>query len=547
MNNLVQAYHDYLSGKSLKDLSLILSDEEFSQLKQMIRNNDYWGDRLASATHQALNQGMTESEQVFKLYDNLANQLSTELLQLYSKIDAQKALGEVQISDFYRSGQLQNILDTIRKECQKIGQYENKTLNQLLPDAVNKGYEIAGDTFDIKLGHLNKKAVQAIVKDPWTEKSFSDRVWQSKSNLIDRLNNDLTTGLATGKSPYKIASELSKSLNVSKHASQRLVITEYMNKLNMGQQKAYEEAGYEEVRWHAVEDERKCSICGKLHDTRFKINEAPHAPIHPRCRCILLPVIDEVEEESPLLIDLGTELHAGSFYVEDIGRRKGKYTREIKEAIHSTNYNKLFGNEAGKALADAVNKMPEPVQPLFIDLIPSISFKLANGIPQALHSAIELNDMAIKGYKKNSKNGEMRKPILGVIHELGHSLDESKGWISCHNDLKENILGDIDNLLDHMDEEELIEQIKSYSIPRNIATNTISDVLGSSNKVTKNRPIFYGHNKSYWQIPGQQEKEFFAHYCSLLAFRDEFDLFTKLFPKASKICDNIIEEIIRGM
>lgn len=50
-----------------------MSGEEFNQLKQMIHNNEYWGDRLANATHQALNQGMTESEQMFRLYDDLAN------------------------------------------------------------------------------------------------------------------------------------------------------------------------------------------------------------------------------------------------------------------------------------------------------------------------------------------------------------------------------------------------------------------------------------------------------------------------------------------
>lgn len=205
-------------------------------------------------------------------------------------------MGDVHISDFYRSGQLQNILDTIRKECQKMGQYENKTMNKLLPDAVNKGYEIAGDTFDIHLGHLNKKAVESVVRDKWTEKSFSDRIWDNKAKLIDQLNDKLLTGLSTGQSPYKIATELSKSLNVGKNVAQRLATTEYMNKLNMGQKKAYEEAGYDEVRWHAVEDERKCAVCGKLHDTKFKLNEAPHAPIHPRCRCILLPVIDEMEE-----------------------------------------------------------------------------------------------------------------------------------------------------------------------------------------------------------------------------------------------------------
>lgn len=207
----------------------------------------------------------------------------------------------------------------------------------------------------------------------------------------------------------------------------------------------------------------------------------------------------------------------------------------------------MFGNEAGKALADAVNKMLEPVQPLFIDLVPNISFKLANGIPQALHNTIELNDIAIKGQFKGNKEGKMRKPIVGVIHELGHALDASRGWLSCRKNLKENVSNDIENLLNHIDEQELIEQIKNYSIPRNIATNTISDILGTSQKIGDSRPIFYGHRRTYWQKPGQLEKEFFAHYCSLLAFRDEFDLFVKVFPNASKVCDNIIKEMMGEM
>ena len=118
-------------------------------------------------------------------------------------------------------------------------------------------------------------------------------------------------------------------------------------------------------------------------------------------------------------------------------------------------------------------------------------------------------------------------------------LQQALRFRYCQNNLKENVMNDITNLLNHMDEDELIEQIKEYSIPRNIATNTISDVLGGY--ISKKRPIFYGHKKVYWQIPGKQE--FFAHYCSLLAFRD----ITKLFPHASKVCDNILKEVIKEM
>lgn len=190
-----------------------MSSQEFSELKQLIKQNEYWGDRLASDLHQRLNNTMSESEQLFQKYDAIANKVGMELLKLYQQIDQGKALGEVKISDFYRSGQLQNILDTIRTECQALGVYENAFINKLLQSAVNDGYRLAGNTFDITLGGLNKKAIEATVLHPWTDKLFSDRIWDNKSKLIDQLNDKLTTGLATGRSPYAIANDLQKRMD----------------------------------------------------------------------------------------------------------------------------------------------------------------------------------------------------------------------------------------------------------------------------------------------------------------------------------------------
>lgn len=61
---------------------------------------------------------------------------------------------------------------------------------------------------------------------------------------------------------------------------------------------AYRSTGIvSEMEWQTAFDERVCPICGPLNETRVSLDGAFAAafevpPAHPRCRCILLPVID---------------------------------------------------------------------------------------------------------------------------------------------------------------------------------------------------------------------------------------------------------------
>lgn len=42
----------------------------------------------------------------------------------------------------------------------------------------------------------------------------------------------------------------------------------------------------------ADEDERRCEQCGKLHKKRYKVTEDAPIPAHPRCRCTIIPIIE---------------------------------------------------------------------------------------------------------------------------------------------------------------------------------------------------------------------------------------------------------------
>lgn len=52
---------------------------------------------------------------------------------------------------------------------------------------------------------------------------------------------------------------------------------------------AYKANGVELVKWFTVNDEKRCSSCGKRHGKVYKITEIPPKP-HLNCRCYWLPI-----------------------------------------------------------------------------------------------------------------------------------------------------------------------------------------------------------------------------------------------------------------
>lgn len=304
----------------------------------------------------------------------------------------------------------------------------------------------------------------------------------------------------------------------------------------MGQQKAYEEAGYEEVRWHAVEDERKCSICGKLHDTKFKINEAPHAPIHPRCRCILLPVIDEVE---------GTESH----WMES---EKSDLLRAMKHA----NKEKEFSNSEAKSIARALyNNYPEEYARVFSDILNEWTLlKAPKGKSKAGGGKIKISKESINGVK--SINYLYRKkPFITMFHEFGHAFDEVMGFPldAYKKNFSEMLTNDLLTYLGNDDIEHSLDNLFSHLERKNITTNFLQDILSSMELIKENGDILnyknikLGHDLHfYWnKYEVARNREFFAHYFSTIPFEKEHKLLQELFPTLSQLCDKMIVEYLR--
>lgn len=107
----------------------------------------------------------------------------------------------------------------------------------------------------------------------------------------------LLLGLTQGWGPQKIKQELQKQLNVVAHRAETIQRTETLSALNAASNERYKREGVALVEFVPTGDDRTCPTCADRAGEIYKIDEAPSPPIHPRCRCVLVPADDRSLED----------------------------------------------------------------------------------------------------------------------------------------------------------------------------------------------------------------------------------------------------------
>ena len=97
----------------------------------------------------------------------------------------------------------------------------------------------------------------------------------SKGETIDQITRRVRD--VTGRS-------INKSITVAR--------TETLRAGNAAVKERYAAAGIEMVEWVTARDDRQCDECDSLHGTTYPIGEEPDLPVHPNCRCTVVPVIE---------------------------------------------------------------------------------------------------------------------------------------------------------------------------------------------------------------------------------------------------------------
>ena len=116
--------------------------------------------------------------------------------------------------------------------------------------------------------------------------------------ITDEMNKqiirELTEGVQLGESIPKLTKRITDRVDkIGKTRATIMARTETINAFTQGAELRYSQAGIEKVEWLTADEERACPICGPLDGTVFSIKSShPRPPIHPQCRCSIIPVID---------------------------------------------------------------------------------------------------------------------------------------------------------------------------------------------------------------------------------------------------------------
>lgn len=148
---------------------------------------------------------------------------------------------------------------------------------------------------------INPRAIDALIRYPWSGANFSDRIWKQKDHMLQVLKEDITTMLVQGKNPRDLAASFAKRFQTKQYEAYRLLHTEGSFVIEQGTLAAYKEDGVEKYQIVATLDERTSDVCreqdGKIYDIDKATVGVDYPPFHPFCRTTTVPYYDGIDLE----------------------------------------------------------------------------------------------------------------------------------------------------------------------------------------------------------------------------------------------------------
>lgn len=163
---------------------------------------------------------------------------------------------------------------------------------------IQKGFHIGWG-----IGQIDERKLNKVISKPWTAdgRNFSDRIWQSKTRMVNELHQQLTRTILQGKAPDAAIKHMTKFLQDktknAKYQAGRLVMTEQAFISSAAQRDAFSDLDVDEFQVVATLDSITSEICQEMDLQHFPMKEyqigvtAP--PFHPNCRSVTVPYFED--------------------------------------------------------------------------------------------------------------------------------------------------------------------------------------------------------------------------------------------------------------
>ncbi|MDR2024376.1 MAG: minor capsid protein [Hungatella sp.] len=390
----------------------------------MAKKNDfYWKERMAALEDEQYSKSTAYYRDLEKQFREASNSIQMEIERWYNRLadnngvsyaKAKKLLKANELEEFnwtvqqYIKAGKENAVDQrwlkelenasaryhisylevmklqIRQHAELLFTAYEGGMTEFLQETYSDNYyhtafEIAkGKGAGSNLARLDPKKIDTIIRKPWAQdgSGFSERIWDNKEKLVNKLHTELSQSMIRGSDPKKAIRNLAQVMDVNQSQAGRLIMTESAAIASTAQKDCFIELGVEQYEILATLDTRTSEICRDMDGKVFAIKNyevgvtAP--PFHPNCRTTTVPYFDdefsamEMRAARDPVTEKSTEVPASMTYkqwheefvennpeaalVETMQKNKATDRKQYEE------YKKILGKEGSKSL-DSFQKL----------------------------------------------------------------------------------------------------------------------------------------------------------------------------------------------
>lgn len=289
------------------------------------------------------------NEQLKKYYKKAMTSTINDFEAVYDKVLNTVEEGKpVTTADLYKLDKYYQMQAQLNKRLQKLGDKQCNIMSKEFEAEYKHIYNalsidknetaIQAMISDAAFAQIDEKAAEKVAQEIWCSdgKSWSDRVWDNVNDLQQTLNNELIDCVITGKKSTELKKSLMERFSVSYHRAETLTRTEIAHIETQAAQDRYKSYGIQQVEILADTDSRTCDICARLDHKKLSINDDMPIPVHPNCRCCIIPVVDKENKENRF--DLSKQdkeklNKINEFYPNAVKNKRGELEDEIREKI----------------------------------------------------------------------------------------------------------------------------------------------------------------------------------------------------------------------
>lgn len=263
---------------------------------------DYWTQRILNQTDRIYNKSVKETEtELRRLYRESLKENEKQMVDVWNSIKSTE--GDIKPNDLYRYSRYFSISQTLQSSLRQLGDKEVNVYQRAFENAYRSQYDFITKMLQekgiiIKSGMMDYSSrVQEVLNSVWCEdgKIWSNRIWDNKAKLVNRLEQGLIDCVARGTSKDVLVTQVKEDFNTGFFNADRIVRTELTYVQNQACMNRYKDAGITEYQFLAEIDGRTSNICRSMNGKIFKMKDAVVGenvgPLHPNCRSTIIPII----------------------------------------------------------------------------------------------------------------------------------------------------------------------------------------------------------------------------------------------------------------